>query len=43
MRAVTTIAVALAAVIAVTAFPGRAEAYPQFQLSRDQTCTGCHL
>lgn len=22
---------------------GVAEAYPQFQLSRDQTCTGCHL
>jgi hypothetical protein len=21
----------------------RAEAYPQYQLSRDQTCTGCHL
>jgi hypothetical protein len=22
---------------------GRAHAYPQFQLSRDQTCSGCHL
>ena len=22
---------------------GRASAYPQFQLSRDQTCSGCHL
>lgn len=33
----------LAIVIAVCALAGRAEAYPQFQLSFDQTCTGCHL
>jgi hypothetical protein len=29
------------AVLATTT--GIAEAYPQFQLSRDQTCTGCHI
>jgi hypothetical protein len=37
---------AIAALVAVTALaaPGdRAHAYPQFQLSRDSTCTGCHL
>src|SRR5262245_50663216 len=22
---------------------GRAHAYPQFQMSRDKTCTGCHI
>jgi hypothetical protein len=27
----------------VAALGGHAHAYPQFQLSRDQTCTGCHL
>lgn len=25
------------------ALGGSAEAYPQFQMSRDQTCTGCHV
>ena len=36
---------AAAAVAAATALlaPHRADAYPQFQLSRDPTCTGCHL
>ena len=29
--------------VAVAAMAGTAAAYPQFQLSRDQTCTGCHL
>jgi hypothetical protein len=24
-------------------FAARAQAYPQFQMSRDQTCTGCHI
>ena len=32
----------LIAICVVTA-SGVAAAYPQFQLSRDQTCTGCHL
>jgi hypothetical protein len=31
------------AVIGVLLAAGTASAYPQFQLSRDQTCTGCHL
>ena len=35
--------VAVAALAALGAIAGRAEAYPQFQLSRDQTCTGCHV
>lgn len=30
-------------VAVVVALSGRAHAYPQFQLSRDATCTGCHL
>lgn len=33
----------LALLAGALALPGRAEAYPQFQLSRDQTCTSCHL
>jgi hypothetical protein len=34
----------LGAAILVVALAGhRAAAYPQFQLSRDQTCSGCHL
>jgi hypothetical protein len=28
---------------AMAALAGVAEAYPQFQLSRDRTCTGCHI
>ena len=32
----------LIAIVLVLA-TGRAHAYPQFQLSRDQTCSGCHL
>jgi hypothetical protein len=35
------IIVATAALIAITG--GRAAAYPQYQLSRDQTCSGCHV
>jgi len=34
-------ALVVAAVLVLAA--GRAHAYPQFQLSRDQTCSGCHL
>jgi hypothetical protein len=30
-------------VVVLAIATGRANAYPQFQLSRDQTCTGCHL
>jgi len=36
-----TVAVVAAAVLAARARP--AAGYPQYQLSRDQTCTGCHL
>ncbi|HET7501933.1 MAG TPA: hypothetical protein VFK02_13040 [Kofleriaceae bacterium] len=33
-----------AALLALVVLAGRrAEAYPEYQLSRDQTCTGCHL
>jgi hypothetical protein len=35
--------VAAAALAVLAAFASRAHAYPQFQLSRDPTCTGCHL
>lgn len=35
----TLLLVALAIMLAA----GRADAYPQFQLSRDTTCTGCHI
>lgn len=31
------------AIVVVALASQRAEAYPQYQLSRDQTCTGCHL
>jgi hypothetical protein len=34
---------ALAIVASFTFGGGRAHAYPQFQLSRDQTCSSCHL
>lgn len=34
---------AVATVATLGALGGRAEAYPQFQLSRDPTCTGCHV
>jgi hypothetical protein len=34
---------ALLALAAVAGLAGAAEAYPQFQLSRDKTCTGCHI
>ena len=30
-------------VIAALAWTGRADAYPQFQLVKDQTCWGCHI
>ena len=39
-------ALAIAALLATATLAGlggRAHAYPQFQLSRDQTCTGCHF
>ncbi|MDB4963705.1 MAG: hypothetical protein JWP01_3704 [Myxococcales bacterium] len=35
--------IALAALFVIAAASGRAAAYPQFQLTQDQTCTGCHL
>jgi len=38
------LALILTATIGLVAAASRvAEAYPQFQLSRDQTCTGCHI
>lgn len=38
------IVVVVAVVFGALAVAGRAaEAYPQFQMSRDQTCTGCHV
>jgi hypothetical protein len=37
----TLAALVAAAILALGS--GTAEAYPQFQLSRDQTCTGCHV
>lgn len=39
MRAAV-VALVIAAGLAVAS---RADAYPQFQLARDQTCTGCHI
>ncbi|HEX7842000.1 MAG TPA: hypothetical protein VF469_31230 [Kofleriaceae bacterium] len=41
MKALVLAPLAAAAVLA--GLGGRAQAYPQFQLSRDQTCTGCHF
>ena len=35
--------VAIAAVFVIMASRGRAHAYPQYQLMKDQTCTNCHL
>ncbi len=35
--------IALLAVVFVAAVGGRAFAYPQFELSKDQTCSGCHI
>lgn len=29
--------------VALAGLAGTADAYPQFQLSRDKTCTGCHI
>jgi hypothetical protein len=34
---------ALIVLVALTAVSRRADAYPQYQISNDQTCTGCHL
>ena len=36
-------ALAAVATAALAVLAGDARAYPQFQLSRDQTCTGCHV
>jgi hypothetical protein len=35
--------VAFAIVLVVVGLAGRADAYPEFQLSRDQTCASCHI
>jgi hypothetical protein len=35
--------VAILAVVLVAVAAGAAEAYPQFQLSKDQTCASCHI
>jgi len=34
---------ALLVIAIVAAFTGAAYAYPQFQMSKDQTCAGCHI
>lgn len=34
---------AILSVLVLGALAGTAAAYPQFELSRDQTCTGCHI
>ncbi len=34
---------ALAILVGLLVWSGTADAYPQFQLAYDQTCTGCHL
>ncbi len=39
----TLVVTMIAAIGAIVAIPGRADAYPQFQLAYDQTCTGCHI
>jgi hypothetical protein len=36
-------ALVIAIALVVIAQAKRAEAYPQFQLSKDQTCSGCHI
>jgi hypothetical protein len=33
----------LLSLVTLLVWVGAADAYPQFQLARDQTCTGCHL
>jgi hypothetical protein len=38
-----TLATLAIAMVALLAFGGTAQAYPQFQMSRDQTCSGCHI
>jgi len=43
MRAVSLAWPGLFALAVVAALSGTAEAYPQLQLSRDKTCTGCHI
>lgn len=40
VRLALTLAVAL---VALAGKPRHAAAYPQYQLARDQTCTGCHI
>ncbi len=37
------VVVTLVGLVAFVILSGRADAYPQFQLSRDSTCTGCHI
>ena len=36
-------ALAVVVTLAVIGLAHRADAYPQYQLGRDATCTGCHL
>jgi hypothetical protein len=40
---VKTIALTIVTFAALAALAGVAEAYPQYQLVRDKTCTGCHI
>jgi len=39
----TTVAAVIVAIATVIAAGSRADAYPQYQLSRDQTCSDCHI
>ena len=41
-RSATIAAAILGSLVAVALLGGTAAAYPQFQLSKDQTCSGCH-
>jgi hypothetical protein len=43
VRRVGRLPTGVAAALVVLGFAGRSYAYPQFQMSREQTCTGCHI
>ncbi|HSS01366.1 MAG TPA: hypothetical protein VLM79_30110 [Kofleriaceae bacterium] len=43
MTRLATLVVGVGAVAALALASRRADAYPQYQLSRDQTCTSCHI
>ena len=43
VRAVKLALVSMVSTVVIVLAAGRADAYPQFQLSRDSTCTACHI